>query len=235
MKDKQTKNSILLVVSINIVFLIVLNIFAFVVPFNKNNLLIHYLSYGFCELVIILECLLMLLTISSGKEKRVFGLPLIYNCWIAIGIQSILTIITFILNAFINIYLWLFITIEVIFICLFILQALIGLYFKGRSNDYTNNKRKNEFMDTLRWRLKSLQSINKNSNIENSLQELVEKAIGSDPISNEGTFEIEEEILSNLNELDINIKESKEDETISLINKLSDLLNERNILCKSSK
>ena len=90
-------------------------------------------------------------------------------------------------------------------------------------------------MDEFRARLKALSGINKNENIEKVLMDLLDIALGSDPVTNDKTIDSESELLSLLQGLDDAIKNGSEDEARDIIEKTKNALLARNVLCKTGK
>ena len=90
-------------------------------------------------------------------------------------------------------------------------------------------------MDEFRARLKALNKINKIEGVERILSDLLDIALGSDPVTNDKTLDSESELLSLLQELDESIKDGSEEEARTVIEKTKNALLERNVLCKAGK
>ena len=90
-------------------------------------------------------------------------------------------------------------------------------------------------MDEFRARLRALNKINKIEGVESILSDLLDIALGSDPVTNDKTLDSESELLSLLQELDESIKDGSEEEARAVIEKIKNALLERNVLCKAGK
>ena len=90
-------------------------------------------------------------------------------------------------------------------------------------------------MDEFRARLKALSKINKIESVQKTLEDLLDIALGSDPVTNEKTVDSESELLSLLQELDESIKDGSEAGARAAIGKTKNALLERNVLCKAGK
>ena len=90
-------------------------------------------------------------------------------------------------------------------------------------------------MDEFRSRLRALNKINKIEGVKKNLSDLLDIALGSDPVTNDKTLDSESELLSLLQELDESIKDGSEEEARTVIEKTKNALLERNVLCKAGK
>ncbi len=234
---KTSKSGTISTIVVTIVFLGLLNVISFVVPFQKNNLAIFYTVYAVTELLILLQGLLVLLTIfkEENRSQRVLGLPIIYSGYITLILQVVVLVIFFILNALINLELWILIVVETLIVAYFTYSLSIGFFFKVRNIEYQKNTGNTSFIDELRARLKAFVNTNKNENIHYLLENLYDIAKGSDSISNERTFDTEEELLSLLQQLNDSIKEGLTEETIKILEVMTNILLERNALSKLGK
>ena len=82
---------------------------------------------------------------------------------------------------------------------------------------------------------KKLDKINKIEGVKKNLSDLLDIALGSDPVTNDKTLDSESELLSLLQELDESIKDGSEEEARTVIEKTKNALLERNVLCKAGK
>lgn len=169
----------------------------------------------------------------DGKAMDHFGAgkyTLIINIF-----QIVFLIIACVVNSYINMPLWIDIVVECIIIGLFIIQISKGLFFKSRNAEYHENVTNTAFMDKFRSDLKIICSINKMSNIQNELNDLLDIALGSDPVTNDKTIELESELMLLIKELNSNIKENSFDNTNKTLINIREILIERNNICKTGK
>ncbi len=237
MNNKTSKNSVFITIIISIVILAMLNICTFVIPFNKFSMTTHFTAYGFATFVIAAETILIIshLFLESNSNQRIISLPIIYYGYITLVIQVICTIVFYVVNALIPIPFWIVVIIECFIIGFGMIQIAKGYFFKNRNQEYHERLANTIFMDEFRANLKVLQEINKNKNLENELNELVEMAICSDPVTNDKTKEKENELHNLLQTLNENIKINNETNALATIEKLKNTLIERNALCKIGK
>ena len=237
MSAKNKKNGIIITVLMALVIIALLNVCTFVIPFNKINRAVRFTVYGFAEFVIFAEMVIVLCQILSDDDlnQKVFSLPIVYYGYVTIVLQILFAIFIYLTSSIVNFKLWFVIVIECFIIAFGAVQILKGLFFKQRNVDYHENVANTKFMDEFRARLKALNNINKNQNIERELADLLDVALGSDPITNDKTVDSEGELLSLLQELDEAVKIGSEDEARETIEKTRNALLERNVLCKAGK
>ncbi len=237
MNKKTSKSGIVTAIVIAIVFLVLLNICTFAIPFNKVNESVHFIAYGCCEFVIIAEMVLIIsqLFVESNRNQKILGLPIIYAGYIITFIQIIVTIIFYIVNSYIALPIWLVVLIEVFIIGFGAIQVSKGFFFKLRNEQYHQEIASTKFMDEFRAKLKIIYNINKNENLEKDLRDLLDIALGSDPVSNDKTVEFENKLIVLLQELEEVIKSGSETSSHDAIINIKNTLLERNVLCKAGK
>jgi len=237
MNYKTSKSGIKATLIVYFVLIILLTICTFAIPFPKLDDGVLVTSYVCAVVMSIAEgsLALSLLFKEDNVNQRVLGLPILYCGYVALILQILATIIFYICNAFIKMPIWIVIVVEALIFGYFIIQMSKGFFFKDRNLEYHMNLANTKFMDDFRARLKAIVAINKNENISKELQDLLDIANGSDPITNDNTMASESELLSDLQELDEVIKGGSEEESRIVIEKTKNTLLERNVLCKAGK
>ena len=237
MNGKNNKNGIITTIVITAVVLILLNVCTFVIPFNKIDMAVHFTVYGCAEFVILAEMILTLTQMFGGNDsnQKIISLPITFFGYVIAAVQILVTVIFYLANSFGEIPAWVVIIVECILIRFGIVQIAKGVFFKAKNLEYHENVANTKFMDEFRARLKALSGINKNENIEKVLMDLLDIALGSDPVTNDKTIDSESELLSLLQGLDDAIKNGSEDEARDIIEKTKNALLERNVLCKTGK
>ena len=237
MSKNTSKSGIIAAIVIIVVFLALLNICTFTIPFNKVDMGVHFTAYGCAEFVILAEVIFAIsqLFLEEDRNQKILGLPIIYSGYVTTVIQIMATAIFYLVNAFIALPVWIVILTEAVIIGFGAIQIAQGLFFKARNEQYHQDIANTKFMDEFRARLKALQKINRNENTEKALSDLVDIALGSDPVTNDKTIDSEGELLSLLQELDEAIKDGSETDTREAIIKTKNALLERNVLCKAGK
>jgi len=234
---KSNKSGFRSIVVITIVLVILFNVVSFVIPFAKINKIAFLASYVLGEFVIIGEGILIAKQLCSeeNRNQRILGLPIIYFGYVALVTQLIITTMFYLCNAFIGLDFWVVVLVESVMIAYFIVQISIGFYFKNRVKEYKSINANTSFMDDYRVKLKNIISINNNKNIEKELIDLLELALGSDPITNEKTVESEEELNTLCEKLSSSIEKGSEEQARELIEVTKKKLLIRNALCKHGK
>ena len=237
MNEKNSKNGIFATIIITLVVLALLNVCTFIIPFNKVDLIVHFTAYGCAEFVILAEMTLILTQLFSGAElnQKIVSLPIVLYGYIVVVIQVVTTAVFYLINAYIELPIWIVIIVESLIIGFGIIRTAKGFFFKAKSVDYHESFANTKFMDEFRARLRALYKINNNKNIEKVLEDLLETALSSDPVTNDKTIDSESELLSLLQELDEAIKDGSEEESRNVIEKTRNALLERNVLCKTGK
>lgn len=237
MNKNKSRSGVLSTIIVTAVLIILLNVCTFVIPFNKTNMVAHFITYGCTEVVIISEMILIISQLFLGEDskQKVLGLPIIYFGCVTVGIQLLAAVIFYLVNVYIALPAWIIIVVECFIIGSGIIQIVKGFFFKNRNKEYFENKGNTKFMNEFRARLKTLSKINKIEGIDKKLNDLLDIALGSDPITNEKTIDSETELLSLLQELDESIKDGSEENALIVIEKTKNTLLERNVLCKTGK
>ena len=237
MNKNTSKSGVVSVIVISVVLLALLNVCTFAIPFNKVDLHSHFTAYGCAELVILAEMILVIsqMFLEENPNQKVLGLPIIFFGYVTLGIQLLVTAIFYLLNAFFALPVWIIVVVECFVIGFGAIQVVKGFFFKHRNEEYHENKANTKFMDEFRARLRALNKINKIEGIERILSDLLDIALGSDPVTNDKTLDSESELLSLLQELDESIKDGSEEEARVAIEKIKNALLERNVLCKAGK
>ncbi len=231
------KSGIKATLIIYFVLIILLTVCTFAIPFPKLDNGVLVTSYVCAVVMIIAEgsLAISLLFKEENMNQRILGLPILYSGYIALTAQIIATAIFYVCNAFIKLPIWIVIIVECILFGYLIIQMAKGFFFKDRNAEYHMNAANTKFMDEFRARLKAIVAINGNKNIEKPLEDLLDVANGSDPVTNDKTLDSESELLSDIQELDEAIKAGSEAEARNIINKTKNTLLERNVLCKAGK
>jgi hypothetical protein len=234
---KSSKNGAITVIVITCVLIILLNVCTFAIPFNKVDTAVLVTVYVCTELILLAESGLIIYTIFSEKtpNQKIISLPIAYFGYITLGLQLIATVVFYLCNAFVQVPIWIVILVECVVFAFGIIQIAKGFFFKTRNAEYHENKANTKFMDEFRARLKALVAINTIESVQKNLQDLLDIANGSDPVTSDKTLDSESELLSLLQELDEAIKDGSEENTREAIERTKNTLLERNVLCKANK
>ncbi len=234
---KSSKSGIKATLIIYAVLIVLLTVCTFAIPFPKLDDGVLITSYVCAVVMTIAEgsLALSLLFNEGNLNQRVLSLPILFSGYVALVLQVIATLAFYVCNAFIKLPIWIVIVIECLLFGYLIIQLAKGFFFKDRNREYHDRAANTKFMDEFRARLKAIVAINSNENIKKELEDLLDIAKGSDPVTNDKTMDSESELLSDLQELDEAIKSGSEDEARAVIKKTKNTLLERNVLCKTGK
>ncbi|MCR5103504.1 MAG: hypothetical protein K6B68_03485 [Eubacterium sp.] len=116
--------------------------------------------------------------------------------------------------------------------------TLIGVVAVDNAKDIIEKQEiqdayKTKTVETFRVNIDSLRNRSADSEINKAIEKLAEEFKFSDPVSNDAVKEIEMLINSKVTELKNAINDSAV--CLPLISEISDLLKERNAICKASK
>lgn len=234
---KSSKSGIKATLIIYAVLIVLLTVCTFAIPFPKLDDGVLITSYVCAVVMTIAEgsLALSLLFNEGNLNQRVLSLPILFSGYVALVLQVIATLAFYVCNAFIKLPIWIVILVECLLFGYLIIQLAKGFFFKDRNREYHDRAANTKFMDEFRARLKAIVAINSNENIKKELEDLLDVAKGSDPVTNDKTMDSESELLSDLQELDEAIKSGSEDEARAVIKKTKNTLLERNVLCKTGK
>ena len=237
MSKKNNRSGIVTTVVITAVILALLNVCTFAIPFNKIDLAVHLTAYGCAEFVFLAEMVIILTQFFTGEDsnQKILSLPIVFFCCVTAAIQALATFVFYLTNAFVQLPIWIVIIVECVILGLGIIQITKGFFFKVRNKEYHESKASTVFMDEFRAELKVLNRINKNENISRPLEDLLNIALGSDPVTNDKTAEKEKELHELLSELNEVMKSGSEEKCREAIEKTKNTLIERNALCKMGK
>lgn len=234
---KSSKSGIKATLIIYAVLIVLLTVCTFAIPFPKLDDGVLITSYVCAVVMTIAEgsLALSLLFNEENLNQRVLSLPILFSGYVTLVLQVIATLAFYVCNAFIKLPIWIVIVVECLLFGYLIIQLAKGFFFKDRNREYHDRAANTKFMDEFRARLKAIVAINSNENIKKELEDLLDVAKGSDPLTNDKTMDSESELLSDLQELDEVIKSGSEDEARAVIKKTKNTLLERNVLCKTGK
>ena len=235
--NKRSRSGFFATLIITIALLALLSVFAFAIPFNKQSLASHYVNYVLAAFVMVAQSIIFAFVMFGERDpkQRVMGLPIIYSGFVTLGLQLIASAAFFTVNAFIELPLWVVVVVEAAIITYMIICTAQGFFFKSHVQGFAEAAANTEFMDEFRARLKALCAVNVLESVSKDLEDLYEIARGSDPITNDKTFESESELLSLLQDLDGAIKEGDDSNAKDILKRMKNVLLERNSLCKAGK
>lgn len=220
-----------------IVAIVLLNVVAFLIPFEKKEIATHYVNYGFTTFVFIAEGIALVTLIAGEKDakKRVLGLPVLYSTIGAMGVTVIVSALTFILNAFIPFPLWIIIVLDVLVLSYVVLVFFRGIFYREQAIAIEAKKDETRFMDNLNAKIRAIYETNRIEELRTSLENLWDIARGSDPVSCEYSKELENQLAEQVDELCVLLQDGNVGEAKIMIERISDNLLERRAICRANK
>ena len=139
MNSKNNKNGMITTIVITIVVLALLNVCTFVIPFNKVDLGVHFTVYGCTSFVIVAEMILILTQMfgNDNLNQKIISLPITFYGYIVTALQILATIVFYLVNAFVQIPIWIVIIVESILIGFGVIQIAKGFFFKTKNYEYS--------------------------------------------------------------------------------------------------
>lgn len=232
--NKLTKNYFLIITIVAIVY----NILVFVIPFGYKSNIVFYTAWGSGLLAILFQFCIAGFSFKGNKNLKsiFFGLPIIRIGLIYLIIQLSLSLLFFIVGAFVKIPFW----IVLILIILVFAFALIGLI---TTNTYRNaveeiddsTKNNTAFIDNLKIEAEFLICKCIDQPIHSKIKTLYDEIKYSDPISSDYLMNIEDEINIKIFEIKDLAIEGKFGDLDKKLDNLIWLIKERNLKCRSDK
>lgn len=230
------KNNIKYFVSV-ISILIVFTVIYFVVPYNKINNTTFYLNYSFTLILFIYQIILFYLSLKDKLIKcKLYNYPLIKITLFSVLFSIIICLLMNILNAFINIPIWILIVLFLINLLFLILGTNITSSAKEIIiNNENSIKIKTQNFDDFKTKITLFYKSFNYAPLNEYVKKLYDTVIYSDPVSNLKTKEVDEEINLLFNEIKNKYNDRNYEELKLDIDHLIELLNQRNLLCKLGK
>lgn len=230
--DKKAKSTIAVYAVILIVYVLAFSI----VPFNKNAA--SWISFFF-TIIAIVGSLFVCGCAFKTKEtlvSKIYGFPIFRVGAIYALIQLGVGIVICAVGAFVVVPYWIALLLSVILLG----AAAIGVIITDNTRDLIEEidaSAKVETKNITFFQIDIAGIIDEceNEDVKKELLKLNELFQFSDPITNDETREIEESIKAMLVELKTIVVDGSTDDIKALVKKISNALNERNRICKTSK
>ena len=218
---------------LDLIFLIIFNVFFFVIGSSKDDALVNnvsvWMSYGFIHLAYFMLLITPFL-IRKGKSAAVFGFSLY-------SISAVYFLIEFITGI-----IFIMVSPESYITALLVQLSIAGLYgiilvSNMIANEYTANseEKRQHQIDYVKGASVKLKGLLENIN-DKDIKKMVEKvydAVYSSPVKSYPNFEhMESRILQSINEFENEVSTGSKEKLISLANSLLVVVNERNMRLK---
>ena len=169
------------------------------------------------------------------KDTRVplFEITITRYSMIYSGIQLVFNFVVMILGI---VQLWIILLTNVIFIAFYLIVLLFATYTKNYESVYEKqNKDSVRNFKSIKISIETLDGKVQDYELKQAMHKLGEVIQYSDPVSSQELLIIEEKIIKHVELLENLIETEKVEEAISTCNKLIDIVDERNRMCKLYK
>lgn len=232
MKKSTAKKSWIMTAIIYAIVFAVFNLLVFVIAKEKNG--VFWMSYAFMCLAFVIQIVSMLLALRTLETETVFmGIPLaslsLYYFLAAIFVGAVFM---FFQNAPFKLAL----VLQVLVLAVYVIVAILALMSRDVVQDVNDNLKENvEAIKTLTVDVDVFIPQVNDPALKKALKKLSETIKYSDPMSNAAVADIEDQIMQTVNELRINIENSRNTEAIQTCKDIEVLFMQRNSLLKATK
>lgn len=232
MKKSTAKKSWIMMAAIYAIIFAVFNLLVFVIVNEKND--VFWMSYAFMCIAFIVQIVSMLLALRSLEIETVFmGIPLaslsMYYFFAAIFVGAVFMF-------FQNAPFKLAIVLQILILAIYAVVAIMALMSRNVVQDVNDNLRENvEAIKTLVVDVDVFIPQVSDPALKKALKRVSVTIKYSDPMSNAAVEDIEEQIMQTVNELRINIENSRNAEAIQTCKDIEVLFMQRNSLLKATK
>lgn len=220
------------------ILLVVYNLLVFVIPFPHVNPDTFWVAYLGGMVGLLAQGYIAYLAFNNKESLKsmLYGFPLVRIGVIYLIAQLSVSLLAFVLGAFIDVPTWVVLLLEIILLAL----AVIGLITSETYREEIEKLERSEplttkFIYDLRVDAKLLIEKYSSSSIYSDLYKLQQEIQYSDPKSNDTLLDIEDEINRKFVELKELLSNEDLDNAKKLIDNLLLLIKERNYRCKTSK
>lgn len=231
---KITKNYLLIIA----IILVVYSVLVFVIPFTKMNMATFVISY-IASVIALLSQVYIAYIAFKGEDNltsKVYGFPIIKLGYIYLGVQFALSILFYILGAFIDVPVWICIVLYVLVLGLAAVGLITTSTYKETIEEIEVTKEDNKvFIKELKRDTLVYSSKIKDQTTKDLFDKFLDIVRYSDPVSNENLKEVEEEINSKYEEIKVLVSHDNYLVANKEIENLIDLINRRNLMCKEFK
>lgn len=218
-----------------LVGLAVYNVLFFVIPFNfEHSAPAFWLTYGFTTFFLLFAAVIAFLGLRNKKiTYRVFGIPLLKLAVASIIFQLIVDILVMSLGSFFTFPAWIVGVVDTLAVAYVIIALIVYVTFKDHIETIDSYAKKEQYTKELRIELEVLKNKYSSCELAKELNGLYETVLYTDPVSSEEVAEVENEILSKLDDLRKQLEENNLDEARKSIDTLNNLIAERKTRLKS--
>lgn len=230
--NKKTKSVIAIYAIIAFVYILAF----IIIPFQK--IAASWISFAFTVISFLCGIFICNIAFKNGEAliSKVYGYPIFRVGIIYVISQIIFSIIICAVAAFLSVPYWIALLLSVIVLA----AATIGIIATDNTRDIVREieqgtKQSIQNTKIFNLNMAAIVDLCSDDTVKKDLEKLFEQFRFSDPVSNDMTKSIETDILSELDELKVSLSEDTLQEVLKKIEKIRNLLSERNRICKAEK
>ena len=216
------------------IMLVVFSVIAFALPFKRNGL--FWLSYvfGLFSIVVQVYVAKVAFGVTDSLKSKFYGYPIKKIGTIYMLVQMMLSYIFMALSSITPIWL------AIILYTILLAAGMIGFIGADAARDEIERQdvkveTSSSCMVTLRSLVYPLADCCEDADIKRALADLADEFRYSDPVSNDALLTIEGELETAVSVLQETVQNGEKAEIISACKNTSDILKERNRMCKLNK
>lgn len=230
--NKKQKQSLVILAVIAVVF----SVIVFLIPFPKHST--FWIAYIAEMLAFALQIPIFKLAYDNAEnlKSKVLGFPIFRVGYIYLGVQTVISILLFVLGFIKNFPIW----ISVVLCFVVFSAAIVCSIAADMARDTVTEIETVQTVNTQfirKIRIKSQQLVDKTNDtaLKKELEKLSNNFRYSDPISSSATAEYEVKLDNLFNELESAVVYRNSVDASALCSKINIVLEDRNILCKMNK
>lgn len=207
-----------------------------VIPFRKTATV--WISFVFTIIAIVGSMFVFNMAFNAKENivSRLYGYPVFRISAVHVAVQLVVCIVICIVSVFVDVPYWISFVVSVILFGV----AASGVIITDNTRDIVENMDEEIKVDTQNVTLFQISIAGiidccEDENLSSELEKLDEKFRFSDPVSNNNTKESEDKISEMLEELKLMVENNRTTEAFVHIKKITNILSERNRICKAAK
>lgn len=223
-------------IAISAILLVVSIIAFFVIPFSRT--VASWISFAFTIVSIVISMLVFNRAFNAKKMpiSKLYGYPIFRVGVIYVLVQLVVSVFICVIGTFMSIPYWIALILSVLFLG----AAAIGVILTDYARDIVEEvDEKFDFaiknVTCFQISIADIVDLCKDKSLRVKLKKLDDLFRYSDPMSSEETMESEQAIKLMLDELKVMVSEGNVDEIAALTERITNVLNSRNRICKASK
>lgn len=206
-----------------------------IIPFPKNAA--SWISFAFTLISVVAGLGIFTYAFKDGDSlvSKIYGFPIFRIGYLYIAAQFIVGVLICLIAAFVTVPYWVALVLSVILLSL----AAIGVIATDNTRDIIEEieeetERVTKPTKLFNLDIQTIVDICTDENVKKELVKLAEAIKYSDPVSSEATEDTESAIFDQIDILRSLVEENNQD-TLTQITKVTNLLRERNRICKAFK